>query len=310
MRRSYGAGSPWLITPQIAVDLVAGWYDLPSLAPRNALWHRDCEDRSFRGLVCDSGGLGSCGHLRPVGHAIVGHVVATFLEEAATRARAARARTIGPAALPPPLFDVGTDGATHGAACVRGAELSNTTWRRVGGDWRFVRRDPEQPKSGADKPGLLSLCAPSVLHLDVGNASQVVLAFLLSYDERMGTLLVECIDGCTCEGQRFSGYHTKKTSILSAGLVSVSSRAQAAEAASCTLRLTHVRRAERPAAGGQTGCAACGDQARCGGTAPSRASKFKLLATVSHSSPMNRGGAAARTMMRSVVNGLGQSGAL
>ena len=65
-------GAPWLVTPQLAVDMVARWYGLPSLAPRNALWHRDCDELTYRGAFCDAGGLNGCGHLRPLG---LNHVV-------------------------------------------------------------------------------------------------------------------------------------------------------------------------------------------------------------------------------------------
>ena len=78
---------PWLHSPQIAVDAVARWYDLPSLAPRNALWHRDCEDLRFRGTVCDSYGLYGCGHLKPLGTAVVTWILTSFLNESTARAR-------------------------------------------------------------------------------------------------------------------------------------------------------------------------------------------------------------------------------
>lgn len=47
-RASY-FGVPWLATPQIPADEVARWYDVPSIAVRNSIWHRDCDDFSFRG---------------------------------------------------------------------------------------------------------------------------------------------------------------------------------------------------------------------------------------------------------------------
>ena len=47
---------PWLGSPQTAIESVAAWYDVPAIAPRNAFFHRDCADLSFRGALCDGGG--------------------------------------------------------------------------------------------------------------------------------------------------------------------------------------------------------------------------------------------------------------
>jgi hypothetical protein len=267
---------PWLATPQVAADMVARAYSITSFAPRNAIWHRDCSDLDFRGAFCDSGGVNGCGHLRPVGYALVGRVITSYLAEATERARndnhrpnlrrgsSLREQTVQSSTLPPPIFDTlakasaGADGR-----CARGADMRGLV-RSVSGDWALVKRDPRQPP-GPDKPGLLSLSAPSVLRLNVGAtpAGAVAIGFLRSYDERMGVVDVGCDEGCTCLSQTLNGWHARKSSVLAFAMLATS------VGETCILRLTHR------------------SQARAGNRGPSVAarhssnsSKFKILALV------------------------------
>ena len=305
-------GVPWLHSPQIAVDAVARWYDLPSLAPRNALWHRDCEDLRFRGTVCDSYGLYGCGHLKPLGTAVVTWILTSFLNESTARARSylrrrrqqprdlaapsgwfpmllrrrapppsvnelsavgnalAAARLTSPNALPPPLVAAMAEprlGSGHGAVvstsavvggsghgiCLRGRTLLNLAWRVLNGSWSYVERDPGQPLT-VDKPGLLSLVAPSVLELDVPPppAGTIALGYLRSYDENMGNLRVGCVRGCSCNGTTLHGAHRQRSSILAMMMLPVhppqdrASSWPAVDATACTLRLEHEPGTGRP----------------------------------------------------------------
>lgn len=286
-------GVPWLATPQIAVDTVARWYGLPSLAPRNALYHRDCEDVRFRGAFCESGGTMGCGHLRPLGYRVVARVITTYLDEASRRVererdgglRGRRATTgFGPAkhadmngrttpavgisrtalrdalrdapvasssggvALPPPLLDELLRLQSTGAArCVRGEIIGGLSRTVVHGDWAFVLRDPRQPP-GAEKPGILSLSAPSTLLLTIGDvpAGVVMLGFLRSYDDRMGELHVACARGCTCTGVTLGGWHARRSSVIAFGQLDNVSMSPTPTLEGCTLRLDHVARSLAP----------------------------------------------------------------
>lgn len=243
-------GVPWLATPQAAVDMVARWYGLASLSPRNAIWHRDCDDVAFRGSFCDSGGVVGCGHLRPLGHAMVARVITSYLDELTTAARQQqgsslektppRKRVTEP--LPLPIFEAvaQTDMPSATAQCTRGDEMKDLSRRVVAGDWTFVRRDPRQP-AGADKPGLLSLTAPSALEIDIGPppSRTVTLGFLRSYDERMGVLHVRCIRECSCTPVRVEGWHSRRSSVLAFAMVS---NVTASQTNGCTLLLTHTSR--------------------------------------------------------------------
>jgi len=290
-------GVPWLHSPQIAVDAVARWYDLPSLAPRNALWHRDCADLRFRGTLCDSYGLYGCGHLKPLGAAVVTTILTSFLNESTARARSysrrrrqqprdvaapsglipmllrrrapppsvnepsvvgnalAAARLTRPSALPPPLVAAMAEprlGSGHGI-CLRGRTLLNLAWRVLNGSWSYVERDPGQPLT-VDKPGLLSLVAPSVLELDVPPppAGTIALGYLRSYDENMGNLRVGCVRGCRCNGTTLYGSHRQRSSILAMMMLPVhppqdhAASWAAVDATACTLRLEHEPATGRP----------------------------------------------------------------
>jgi len=270
-------GAPWLATPQVAVDLVARWYGLPSIAPRNAIWHRDCEDLPFRGAFCDSGGLNGCGHLSSFGTGLVGHILTSFFQEATAQLRLSTAsRSVHPplplasrppreeerrgereapekrrrgggsderggrehpAALPSPLFSAAM-GLRPGATgqCARGDSLRYLPSRVLSGDWHFVRRDPGQAPS-VDKPGFLSMKADSILELDVGSTpvSAVAIAYLRSYDDRMGVLRVSCVTGCACNATDFSSWHIRKSSILAMGLLALREPAPRR----CKLRVEH-----------------------------------------------------------------------
>lgn len=147
--------------------------------------------------------------------------------------------------------------------------MRSLTRRVVSGEWSYVRRDPRQPP-GADKPGLLSLVAPSVLDLHVGATptGAVALGFLKSYDERMGELEVRCHIGCACNTTTLHGWHNRRSSVLAFGVVGTS-----AVSDDCVLRLTH--RARSVATGKGRGRAAGSPAADAAAE-----SKFKLAAVV------------------------------
>ena len=116
--------------------------------------------------------------------------------------------------------------------------------RVISGHWEYVRRDPRQPP-GADKPGLLSLSAPSLLELDVGpvQTGGVALGFLKSYDERMGELHVSCQAGCACNATTLHAWHARRSSVLAFGMVpTMTTDARPQGSSSCVLRLMHVAR--------------------------------------------------------------------
>ena len=316
-RLSHGAlsvlgGVPWLATPQIAVDLIARWYGIPSLAPRNALWHKDCDDLNFRGAFCDSGGANGCGHLRPIGYEIVGRVVTSFLAETTARVRRKRgspalrsALAIAPSATSPsssasvesfssaspagssfipikPVSSSALRGALLGGVgrlrpttgrCTRGEGMESLPRQVLSGEWAYVRRDPEQPP-GADKPGLLSLVAPSVMDLSVGGTPTgvVALGYLKSYDERMGEVEVRCARGCVCNASTLQGWHSRRSSVQAFGIV------RTTPSEDCVLRMTH-----RPRTSGRTRMAAVAKPAATpsgAALAPASTSKFKLSAVV------------------------------
>ena len=244
-------GAPWLATPQLAVDLIARWYGLPSLAPRNALWHKDCDDLRFRGTFCDSYGVFGCGHLKPLGAAIVSHVLTSFFAESTERVRHEVPGSNRRAPLPPPLIAAVSElqmGKQGG--CVWGQPLVSVSHRVISGDWRFVGRDPGQPPT-ADKPGFLSLTAPSVFEMDIPAppAGTVALGYLRSYDEKMGLLHVACVRGCACNSTLLTGWHRQRSSVLSMGWLPVrlpdgAAWPAATSPAGCTLRLEHRRSAQ------------------------------------------------------------------
>ena len=122
--------------------------------------------------------------------------------------------------------------------CTRGDALRGLSPRVVRGQWNFVRRDPRQPP-GANKPGYLSLSAPSDMEIDVGAAPAgvVALGYLRSYDERMGEIHVSCLRGCACNATVLNGHQTRKSSVLAFGMVSTTKTSEA-----CTLKLTHLVR--------------------------------------------------------------------
>jgi hypothetical protein len=65
---------------------------------------------------------------------------------------------------------------------------------------QMVTRDPDQPPTSRDKPGILSSRAPSNLTLNVGaTRTEVFVGYLQSYDKRMGILEVSCVEGCVCK---------------------------------------------------------------------------------------------------------------
>ena len=280
-------GIPWLATPQVAVDLIARWYGIPSLAPRNALWHRDCDDLNFRGAFCDRGGVMGCGHLSPLGYEVIAQVVSTYIADVAARVHRRQRRPRAEAAMsggvpgvdghdataldappiPPPLFAEVPLRSESNGRCLRGDEMRQMHSRVVHGDWSFVRRDPRQP-AGADKPGYLSLLAPSALELEVGAtpAGVVALGFLRSYDERMGELHVHCVKGCKCNATSLVGWHARRSSVMAFGMIGTS------PSNACTLRLTHRAR-------GAAGRATAGSRSKVAITA-SNSSKFKLIAVV------------------------------
>ena len=284
-------GVPWLATPQVAVDLVARWYGIASLAPRNALWHRDCDDFDFRGAVCDSGGLLGCGHLRPIGYQVLSLTISTFIAEAAARVRrvqrhsrakggvadvTANAVEEGDASqLPVAMIEeVSKMRSVSNGMCRRGDEMRALTRRVISGDWHFVRRDPRQPP-GPDKPGFLSLAAPSTLEIDLGAAPAgvVALGFLRSYDERMGVVRVACVNGCACNETTLHAYSTRRSSVLAFGTVTPT------PSEVCTLRLTHLVRSMLPSrAASRFGKASAA--AASSPSMPSNSSKFKLIALV------------------------------
>ena len=164
--RAQAAGSTWLVTPQVAVDVVANWYGVPSLVPRNALWHRDCADEAFRGSFCVHGGVYSCGHVNSLGHEIIAHVLTSFLAEITERARRiASPRSATTASLPPPLFQHAMEGESY---CAHGASLGPLLQQPAAtGNWKLVGASPHSAQGAVVKPGLLSTCAPDVLGVDV-----------------------------------------------------------------------------------------------------------------------------------------------
>ena len=285
-------GVSWLITPQVAVDLVARWYSIPSLAPRNAIWHRDCDDLRFRGSFCDHGGPLGCGHLTPFGHELVAHVVTSFLSASAAKpgalagsrhgAEAAASSASAPEAasrpLPRALFASLARSDFGGTVCARGGGLDALP-RRVerGADWQYVLRDPGQPAKSANKPGLLSLSAPSSFELDVGEVGPggIALGYLHSYYHAMGVLNVSCAAGCSCAPQLIDGWAAKRdTSVTTVVLIRTArvhgvggeGRGGRGRDGSngCTLRMAHLKRAPRG-----------GADAWSSGT-----SKFKLVAVI------------------------------
>lgn len=300
-------GVPWLATPQIAVDVVARWYGLPSLAPRNALWHKDCDDLAFRGTFCDSYNLVGCGHLKPLGAALVARVLTSFLLDGAkelTTARSARAMTRTAAggadgadgALPPPLLAAVADlQVGRQGGCLRGAGLLNVSHRVLSGSWEYVRRDPNQPLK-VDKPGLLSLRAPSTLEVEVPwpPARTIAVGFLRSYDERMGDLRVACTRGCACNTTILGGRHRQRSSVMAIGWLpvrpsDVAMPRRAVEGggsiepplpATCTLRVTHISVAALGGAAKRVGGAQMESGANGG-------SKAKLLALMTPAFALN-----------------------
>ena len=228
-------GVPWLATPQAAADLIARHYGIPSLAPRNALWHRDCEDLSFRGAFCDSGGIMGCGHLRPIGYEVIATVITTFLADATAKVRR-KQQSGDDGMVPAPLLEeVARLSATSHGRCARGDDMRALKTKVVSGEWSFVKRDPRQPRDAPDKPGFLSLTAPSVLEMEVGavRTGSLTIGFLRSYDERMGELKAECRSGCACNATVLNGHHARKSSVLVLGMLRVT------PSEACTLRLTH-----------------------------------------------------------------------
>ena len=138
-----------------------------------------------------------------------------------------------------------------------------------------MRRDPHQPP-GPDKPGLLSLRAPSALEVDVGAlpAGIVLLGFLRSYDPRMGSLDVRCTRGCACNQSTINGWHNRQSSVLAFGTIAARGATQA-----CTLQLTHRARIGGKAAAAAMDAAPAAESDRKGAETCAE-SKFKILAMI------------------------------
>ena len=179
-------------------------------------------------------------------------------------------------------------------SCTRGEEMRSIEHTVLSGDWAYVRRDPRQPP-GADKPGLLSLRAPSLLELRVGATPTgvVALGFLRSYDERMGELEVSCARGCACNRTILQGWHSRRSSVLAFGILATTASDD------CVLRLEHrARMAARGRGGGAFGVAKhiptsagvlrgvgssmsiAASAGSGGGTHGGTSSKFKLAAVI------------------------------
>ena len=124
--------------------------------------------------------------------------------------------------------------SSHGR-CARGDDMRALKTKVVSGEWSFVKRDPRQPRDAPDKPGFLSLTAPSVLEMEVGavRTGSLTIGFLRSYDERMGELKAECRSGCACNATVLNGHHARKSSVLVLGMLRVT------PSEACTLRLTN-----------------------------------------------------------------------
>ena len=238
-----------------------------------------------------------CGHLRPLGHAILARTVTSLIGDAAGRVRrrqqrpGAAGRNAGGDAsaaagltarpLPPAMLAevARLPSVAASGRCARGDELRSLSHRVVSGDWQWVRRDPRQP-AGPDKPGFLSLSAPSVLELEVGPvpAGTLAIGFLRSYDERMGEMRVSCARGCECNATTMHGWHSRRSSVLAFGTLS---QVSAPLGAACTLALAHrPRGAGAPA--GRLGAASAARKAAAAAAEQSGnvSSKFKLITVV------------------------------
>lgn len=143
----------------------------------------------------------------------------------------------------------------------------------ISGDWKFALRDPSQPKKSSDKPGLVSLSAPSELEVDLGEilAGVLALGHLISYDLHMGSLDVSCTGGCLCRPHRLEGWHAQETSIFNVSVIDVNFTGVGG---GCKLRLAHRQASEKEI---RARIRKLKTASKGGGKKMEAASKFKVL---------------------------------
>ena len=228
-----GHGDVWLPRvfdqPEEAFTATAQWYDTASLSMRNALMADDLRNvPGFNYAEFSSG----WNHPNEVGHKMMADLVVYLLN----RTSAAMDRgdappdddQLPPATwLPPPLVD-GNLVETVEPTCHFGEDLAKLVVSNVG--WSYI---PD-----TEKPGFMANTSGSVLDLEVGAVSRVVvISHLRSWAPDMGGANISCVSGCECEGVEVDARSRvgSNTRVMVQRLLFVKQAAP-----SCTLRLQNV----------------------------------------------------------------------
>ncbi|EOD37448.1 hypothetical protein EMIHUDRAFT_252086 [Emiliania huxleyi CCMP1516] len=239
----------WLASPQRNFDLVAQYYDFPSVSMRNAL---DVEQQSRDHDRTTHFGLSNFSkdhnHPNNLGHQMMGDVVIYLLLLAAARLDE------HDSALPPwppslPIAMVQENQGELEFMCSFGQQLAPYITANSG--FEFVEFDPAQTNRQSKKPGYLSLTSGS--SIDISMRADLVhksltLNYLKSYDVRMGRGVLTCHGGCSCRphklGAMFDGKDPLRMSIMWAHTIILDStkptspqQTQASRKGNCTIRI-------------------------------------------------------------------------